>query len=131
MVSTDTMQSFCRASPRDEVPGAARVARIPYHVPAADMQSLCARNRVRPSWCCSGFALRPPNAAGKSLLGGLADSDELWSFTARWQTTWGQEELRERYVLVRNGSPGDRFLTVWKDLPGEEGTRVNFTGMDR
>lgn len=104
---------------------------IPYPVPATDMQSLCARNRVRPSWCWSGFVLRPRNAAWKSLLGYLADSDELWSFTARWQTTWGQEELREQYVLVQNGSPGDRFLTVWKDLPGEEGTRVRFTGLDR
>ena len=75
--------------------------RTPFRRP---IYSRSARNRVRPSWCCSGFTLRPPECRLEEPPG---------------------------IVLVRNGSPGDRFLTVWKDLPGEEGTRVNFTGLDR
>ena len=59
------------------------------------------------------------NAAWREFLKGHSDSGELWSFSARWQTTWGQKELRSGYVLVENGSPGAHFLTVWKDLPDD------------
>ena len=59
------------------------------------------------------------NAAWKEFLKGHADGGELWSFSARWQTTWGRKELRSGYVLVQNGSPGAHFLTVWRDLPDD------------
>lgn len=52
------------------------------------------------------------NAAWRDFLDGCSDGDELWSFTARWETTWGQKELLAGYVLVRNGCPGAHFLTV-------------------
>lgn len=57
------------------------------------------------------------NTAWKEFLNGYAEATELWSFTARWQTTWGQKELRSGYVIVENGVPGAYFLVVWKDLP--------------
>jgi len=59
------------------------------------------------------------NAAWKEFLNGQGDSGELWSFSARWQTTWGRKEIRSGYVMVQNGAPGAHFLTVWKDLPEE------------
>jgi hypothetical protein len=59
------------------------------------------------------------HAAWKEFLKGHAEGGELWSFSARWQTTWGRKELRSGYVLVENGSPGAHFLTVWKDLPDD------------
>ena len=59
------------------------------------------------------------HAAWKEFLKGHADGGELWSFSARWQTTWGRKELRSGYVLVQNGSPGAHFLTVWRDLPDD------------
>ena len=59
------------------------------------------------------------HAAWKDFLKGHAEGGELWSFSARWQTTWGRKELRSGYVLVENGSPGAHFLTVWKDLPDD------------
>ena len=63
------------------------------------------------------------NATWCSFLQGCADGDELWSFTARWRTTWGREELRSGYALVRHGTPAAYFLTVWKDLPEEDESR--------
>lgn len=54
------------------------------------------------------------NAAWRNFLDSRSDGDELWSFTARWETTWGQKELLAGYVLVRNDCPGAHFLTVWK-----------------
>ena len=59
------------------------------------------------------------HAAWKEFLKGHAEGGELWSFSARWQTTWGRKELRSGYVLVENGSPRTHFLTVWKDLPDD------------
>ena len=55
------------------------------------------------------------NAVWCRYLEGLADGDELWSFTARWQHKWGKQEHREGYVLIQNGNPGDHILTVWED----------------
>lgn len=54
------------------------------------------------------------NVAWRNFLDGSLDGDELWSFTARWETIWGQKELLAGYVLVRNGCPGTHFLTVRK-----------------
>lgn len=59
------------------------------------------------------------NAAWQEFLNGLAEGTELWSFSARWQTTWGRKELRCGYVVVQDGAPGTHFLTVWKDIPDE------------
>ena len=59
------------------------------------------------------------HAAWKEFLKGHAEGGELWSFSARWQTTWGRKELRSGYVLVESGSPGAHFRTVWKDLPDD------------
>ncbi len=52
------------------------------------------------------------NAAWKEFIDGHADGCELWSFSARWQTTWGRKELRSGYVMVKNEAPGTHFLTV-------------------
>lgn len=57
------------------------------------------------------------HSAWKAFLDARSDGSELWSFSARWQTSWGRTELRSGYVLVRSGAPGAHFLTVWKDLP--------------
>jgi len=56
------------------------------------------------------------NAAWQEFLNDNADGGELWSFSARRQTTWGCKELRSGYVVVRDGAPGTHFLTVWKDI---------------
>ena len=37
------------------------------------------------------------NAVWQEFLHGKADGDEVWSFSARWQTTWGRNELRSGY----------------------------------
>ena len=59
------------------------------------------------------------NSAWHDFLKSHANGAELWSFSARWQTTWGRKELRYGYVVVQDGAPGAHFLTVWKDLPEE------------
>lgn len=61
------------------------------------------------------------HGAWSEFLNGHPEGGELWSFSARWQTTWGRKELRLGYVLVQNGSPGAHFLTVRKDLPDDAG----------
>lgn len=59
------------------------------------------------------------NAAWQRFLAGRTDDAELWSFSARWETTWGHKELRHGYALVRAGAPGAYFMTVLKDIPDE------------
>lgn len=59
------------------------------------------------------------NAAWKSFVEGAGPDDELWSFTAPWQTTWGRSEIRTGYVVVRKGVPASHFLTMRKEIEDE------------
>ena len=57
------------------------------------------------------------NPAWRAFREGVADGSALWSFSATWETRWGQRELRSGYVAVNAGAPGACFLTVRKVLP--------------
>lgn len=59
------------------------------------------------------------NTAWKAFTQSVAADEELWSFTAPWQTTWGRKEVRAGYVVVRSGVPATHFLTVWKAIEDE------------
>ena len=61
------------------------------------------------------------HAAWRAFVDQRTEGDQLWSFSADWRTGWGNMERRAGYVLVRAGEPGEHFLTMWKDLPQEEG----------
>lgn len=56
------------------------------------------------------------NAAWKTFVEGVGADDELWSFTAPWQTKWGRKEIRTGYVVVRGRVPASHFLTMWKEI---------------
>lgn len=56
------------------------------------------------------------NAAWNAFIEGVSTEDELWSFTAHWQTTWGRKEIRCGYVVMRGGAPGSHLLTMWKEV---------------
>ena len=56
------------------------------------------------------------NAAWRAFISSTGADDEVWSFTAPWQTTWGRKEVRAGYVIVRNGIPASHFLTMWKEI---------------
>lgn len=60
------------------------------------------------------------NAAWKTFFEGVGADDELWSFTAPWQTTWGRREIRTGYVVVRGGVPAAHFLSMWKEIEDEQ-----------
>lgn len=79
------------------------------------VQEIEARERVEdPLGAVPNLPFGHLNAAWRDFLDGCSDGDELWSFTARWETTWGKKELLAGYVLVRNGCPGAYFLTLQK-----------------
>lgn len=59
------------------------------------------------------------NAAWKAFVEDVGADDELWSFTAPWQTKWGRKEIRTGYVVVRGGVPAFHFLTMWKKIEDE------------
>ena len=59
------------------------------------------------------------NAAWGDFLKNREIGSELWSFSARWQTTLGRKELRCGYVSVKDQVPGSYFLTVCKDVSEE------------
>jgi len=59
------------------------------------------------------------NAAWKTFVEEVGADDELWSFTAPWQTKWGRKEIRTGYVVVRGGVPASHFLTMWKEIEDE------------
>lgn len=56
------------------------------------------------------------NAAWKTFVEGVGADDELWSFTAPWQTKWGRKEIRTGYVIVRGRVPASHFLTMRKKI---------------
>ena len=72
------------------------------------------------------------NAAWKTFIEGVAADEELWSFTAPWQTTWGRKEIRTGYVVVHGGSPAKHFLTMWKEIEDEpvDGKAPHAVGAD-
>ena len=59
------------------------------------------------------------NAAWKAFINGVGVDDEIWSFTAPWQTTRGSQEIRTGYAVVRGGVPGSHFLTMRKEVEDE------------
>ncbi len=59
------------------------------------------------------------NADSKTFMEGFAADEDLWSFTAPWQTTWGRKEIRTGYVVVHGGSLVKHFLTMWKEIENE------------
>lgn len=59
------------------------------------------------------------NAAWKTFAEGVGAGDELWSFTAPWQPTWGRRQIRAGYVVVREGVPAAHFLSMWKVIEDE------------
>lgn len=59
------------------------------------------------------------NAAWKAFVERVGADDELWSFTAPWQTKWGRKEVRTGYVVVRGGAPASYFLTMRKEIEDE------------
>lgn len=60
------------------------------------------------------------NRSWKDFIAPQSADDELWAFTADWQTAWGGKELRKGYVFVGNGEPGAHFLSVRKNLSDED-----------
>ncbi len=54
------------------------------------------------------------NVAWQTFVESVGVEDELWSYMAPWQTTWGRKEIRAGYVVVRDGVPASYFLTIWK-----------------
>lgn len=56
------------------------------------------------------------NSAWKTFVGTVAESDEIWSFSAPWQTRRGPKEIRAGYVIVHDGAPAAHLLTMWKRL---------------
>jgi hypothetical protein len=59
------------------------------------------------------------NAAWKTFIEAVAADDELWSFTAHWETMWGRKDVRTGYVVVRGGVPASHFLIMLKQIEDE------------
>lgn len=54
------------------------------------------------------------NAAWREFIGQMAGGDRLWTFTAQWQSDWGNPELRNGYVIVKpDVDVGAFFMTRW------------------
>jgi hypothetical protein len=60
------------------------------------------------------------NQRWKDFTSSHSADDELWAFTANWETDWGGKELRKGYVSVRSGVPGAHFLSVRKNLSDDD-----------
>lgn len=59
------------------------------------------------------------NQAWEDFKQSILDGDQLWSFSAPWTTGWGQEEVRDGYVVLRGETIGPHFLTLWLILRKE------------
>jgi len=58
------------------------------------------------------------NVAWKKFIEDCTENDELWSFSAQWKN-YGENELREGYVLIKNDSLWPYFITASRYLPEE------------
>lgn len=56
------------------------------------------------------------NAAWLKFKTAMEPHDSLSSFSARWSTSWGHEEILAGYVIVRGNRIGAHFLTSRKSL---------------
>jgi hypothetical protein len=53
------------------------------------------------------------NPAWETFKQSILDDDQLWSFSAPWETKWGRDEVRDGYVALRGETIGPHFLTRW------------------
>jgi hypothetical protein len=54
------------------------------------------------------------NTAWREFTAQMADGDRLWTFSAKWQSDWGNPELRDGYVIVKpDAGLGAFFMTRW------------------
>lgn len=54
------------------------------------------------------------NTAWRDFIGQITDGDRLWTFSANWQSDWGNPELREGYVIVKPDlGISTFFMTRW------------------
>jgi hypothetical protein len=60
------------------------------------------------------------NSKWEKFIAAQLAVDEVWAFTADWETSWGGKELRQGYVLVRDGAPILHFLTKRQNLSDEK-----------
>jgi hypothetical protein len=60
------------------------------------------------------------NQSWRDFIASQSTDDELWAFTADWETTWGGKEMRRGYVFVRDGKPGAYYLSSRKILSDED-----------
>lgn len=51
-----------------------------------------------------------------NFLADLPEGAEVWSFSSQWENRWGHKELREGYVAMPDGSPGNFITTFWKEI---------------
>jgi hypothetical protein len=70
-----------------------------------------------------GAAPRTPfghlNPAWQTFRQSILEDDQLWSFSAPWETDWGRKEIRDGYVVVRGEAIGAHFLTRWVSLDNQ------------
>lgn len=64
----------------------------------------------------SGLPFGHLHQAWAKFLADLPEEAEVWSFSAQWNNRWGQKELREGYVAVHFGEPGNYLATLRKDV---------------
>ena len=108
------------------------VERAHLHEPLTVLQIEAREGVEDPLGAVSNLPFGHLNAAWKAFIEGVAADEELWSFTAPWQTTWGRKEIRTGYVVVRGGSPAKHFLTMWKEIEDEpvDGKAPHAVGAD-
>jgi hypothetical protein len=90
----------------------------PFEVSRSDLQTMLsvaeieARERVfDPMQAVPDLAFGHLHEAWQGFKHGLQPGDEIWSFSARWTTWSGRDELPEGYAIVKATGMGSHFLT--------------------
>lgn len=65
----------------------------------------------------------------------MQPGDDLWSFSTRWEDDWGRPQVREGYVVWRNGRAVAHMLSIFRPLtdgaaPSDSTRRVESSGQD-
>lgn len=82
-----------------------------------DLNEIEARERVTdPLGAVPELPFGHLNAAWLAFNAKLEPGDSFWTFSAQWKPSWGREEMREGYVIVRLDGIGPYFLTMRRIL---------------
>ena len=83
------------------------------HMSVTEIETL--EKVIDPLGAVPDFPFGHLNAVWEKFKISLRSNDEIWTFTARWEQTWSNQELYG-YAILRDSGVPDFFVTDWIEI---------------